>query len=216
MQMILSMLCAMMFAGVNLVVAQDRPEALGAMVSRIEVKGGSAWDVVTQIRAGLPEDALSGLSVEVPEADLREARIELLDVRSVPLGVALEYLSTAAKGFRAHYENGLWILRPLSSDQPSGGLIMRVYEVSDRTLLQVGITYDPESGLHDGAGKSWPSEKDWLAHFSPKTGQLILRADSEYHEDVSALFLLAKRGYTDLSIDGANKSEELMPNLPSD
>lgn len=94
-------LCISIFTCSSLVQAGEKPEAFGAVVSRIEVKDGDAWDVVAQIRAGLPHDALIGLSVEVPEVDLRKIRVELLDARSVPLGIALEYLSSATKAFRA-------------------------------------------------------------------------------------------------------------------
>jgi len=185
--------------------AQEQPPPFGPTIARIEVKHGSAWDVVEQIRSGLPNDSPSGFSVEIPEADLRKVRVELLDLRSVPLGLAVHYLYQATRAVRPAYEGGIWILRPMTFDGPSGGIAVQAYEVSEATLKQIGINLGESVGLTDSEGNPWPKNKDWVAKFFPQSKQLILHADTAFHEDVAALLLLVKRGYTKLEIKNANK-----------
>ena len=185
---------------IGLVEAKDRPEPFGPIVARIEVRKGTAWDVVEQIRSGLPNDSPSGFSVEIPEADLRKVRVELLDVRSVPLGLAVHYLYQATRAFRPSYEGGIWILRSMTFDGPAGGLDVQLYEVSEETLKQIGIHYRAGVGLVDTDDKSWPKVEGWRAQYIPRTKQLILMADEDFHKDLAALLLLIKRGYTGLTI----------------
>lgn len=185
---------------VSLVAAQEQPPPFGPIIARIDVKNGSAWDVVEQIRSGLPNDSPTGFSVAIPEADLRKVHVVLLDVRSVPLGVAVHYLYQATKAVRPSYEGGVWVLRPMTFDGPSGGLAVQIYEVSEETLKQIGIQYRAGVGLVDTDDKSWPKVEDWRAQYIPRTKQLILMADEDFHKDLTALLLLIKRGYTGLTI----------------
>jgi hypothetical protein len=195
-------IAALLFAVVMVgpVEARELPAPFGPIIDRIEVKKGTAWDVVEQIRSGLPKDSPSGLSVEIPEADLRKVRVELLDVRDVPLGVAVHYLYQASKAVRPSYEGGIWVLRPMTFDGPSGNLAVQVYEVSAEMLKQIGIDYREGVGLVDSDGKPWPKNDEWVAKFLPGSKQLLLHADTSFHEDISALLLLVKRGYTGLKI----------------
>lgn len=180
--------------------AQEQPEPFGPTIARIEVKQGSAWDVVEQIRSGLPIDSPAGFSVEIPEADLRKVRVELLDVRSVPLGLALHYLYQATNAVRPAYEGGIWILRPMTVDGLSGEIALKAYEVSEETLKQIGINYRDGVGLTDSDGNPWPKNKEWKAKFFPQSKQLFLHADNAFHKDMAALLLLSKRGYTEFKI----------------
>jgi hypothetical protein len=121
-------------------------------------------------------------------------------MRSVPLGLAVHYLYQATMAVRPSYEGGIWILRPLTFDGPSGGLAVQVYEVSEETLKQIGIHYRVGVGLLDTDDKSWPKVKEWTAQYAPSTKQLLLSADADFHKDMAALLLLVKRGYTELKI----------------
>jgi len=89
---------------------------------------------------------------------------------------------------------------PQTFDGPSGGLAVQVYEVSEETLKKIGIHYRAGVGLVDTDGNSWPKGKDWKAQYIPRTKQLILSADADFHKDIAALLLLVKRGYTELKI----------------
>jgi hypothetical protein len=195
---IAALLCTISLIGS--VEAKDPPDPYGPIVARIDVRKGTAWDVVEQIRSGLPNDSPTGFSVEIPEADLRKVRVELLDVRSVPLGLAVHYLYQATMAVRPAYEGGIWILRPMTFDGPSGGIAVQVYEVSEEALKLIGIDYREGVGLTDSDGNPWPKNKEWVAKFLPRSKQLLLHADTAFHEDMAALLLLVKRGYTELKI----------------
>lgn len=197
---IAALISAIFILHVGLAVGQEQSAPFGPIIARIEVKNGSAWDVVEQIRSGLPNDVPAGFSVEIPEADLRKIHVELLDVRSVPLGLAFHYLYQATKAVRPSYEGGIWILRPMTIDGPSGGLAVQLYDVSEETLNQIGIHYRAGVGLLDTDDKSWPKVKEWKAQYTPSTKQLLLSADTDFHEEMAALLLLVKRGYTELRI----------------
>jgi hypothetical protein len=185
---------------IGLAEGREEPAPFGPVISRIEVKNGSAWDVVEQIRSGLPKDSPTGFAVEIPEADLRKVRIGILDLRSVPLGLALHYLYQATRAVSPSFEGGMWILRPMTFDGPSGGLAIQIHEISEDMLKLIGIDYRKDAGLFDADGNSWPEREGWVASFQPRSKQLILRADTSFQEEIAALLLLVKRGYTGLEI----------------
>jgi hypothetical protein len=195
---IIALLSAIVLVGS--VGAQEQPQPFGPIIDRIEVKKGSAWDVIEQIRSGLPTESPVGLSVEIPEEVLRKVHVELIDVRSVPLGLAVHYLYQVTKAVNPSYEGGIWILRPMTFDGPSEELAVQLYEISEEMLKQIGIDYKEDTGLFDSEGNSWPQNEAWTAKFLPASKQLLLRADIRFHEEIAALLLLAKRGYTDLGI----------------
>lgn len=185
-------------------------------VSRIDLDSHhNAYDAIKQIIAGLPPEGRKFFVVDVPEEELAKMPIsDKLNVRNVPISVALKYLEPRwPLGYK--FRNNEWHI----SKERADDIVAVNYRLSKLLLGQLGIEIGPSQTFSTKKGRMWPPESEWGATYTTlnpdakekpdaddpfgatEMGVLQLRAARSYHEEFSAVLLLKERGYYELLLD---------------